>query len=142
MMPRIVTGAHLTLYVNSRAYSQVESLDWSLETPRRTIHVVDTLEPAELAPLGHRVTGTLSIYRVHLDGGPEAAGLNATLQDLHREKYFAFLVVDRLTDTVVFRADRCSVISQRWSAPARGLVRGQITFEARLGGNETSPSQF
>lgn len=135
-MSRVVVGAHVVVYVNGKAYGRCASFEWGSSTPRRALRVVDAEEAAELIQQGGTVDGSMAVYRVHKDGGLEAAGMVARFREQTREKYFSILVLDRYTDTVIFQADRCSVTSQRWSI-MRGLVMGHVAWSAIEWNNET-----
>lgn len=136
---RTVVAAHCVVYVNGRLFGRVASLGFSAETPQRELRVIDTLEPAELIPQGASVRGSLTIYRLHRDGGIEAAGLAAAWADMTRQKYFSLMVVDRVTDTVLFRADRCATAAQSWNV-GRGFVMGTVAFVGLNWSNETVPA--
>jgi hypothetical protein len=120
-------------------FGRTADIKWTSSTPQREVHVVDWLPAWELVKQGVSLHGLLTIYRLHKDGGIEAAGMQATWADLVREKYFSIMVLDRYTDTVIFQANRCSVHSQDWRA-ARGYVMGTIGFQALDWNNETSAS--
>lgn len=136
---RIVASPHVVVYVNGKLFGRVASLGFGAETPQRELRVVDTLEPAELIPQGCSVRGNLTIYRLHRDGGIEAAGLAAAWADQTRQKYFSLMVVDRVTDTVLFRADHCATTAQSWNA-GRGFVMGTVAFVGLNWSNETVPA--
>lgn len=131
-----IVGATVDCYINGKLYSVVTSFRWSSDTSRRSIHGIDSAEPLELAPTITRVTGSVGLLRSHMDAGIEGVGVVAPLQDLSREKYFTIALMDRMTGTIIFKADNCSVMNQSWDVPARGMVTGQMTFEAIGWGNE------
>ncbi len=137
---RLVVGAHVVVYVNNRLFGRVAELDWSSMTPRKAHHTIDTLEAVELMPLSATVNGTIQVYRLHQDGGVEGAGMVAHFQNVAQEKYFSIMVVDRLTDDVLFQSDRCAVTSQHWKN-GRGYVMGTISFDGLLWRNSVEPSQ-
>jgi hypothetical protein len=85
----------------------------------------------------------MSIYRTVGDGGAEGGGMTAPAEELPREKYFSVLLVDRgASDAVIFQADDCSLTSQAWSVPSRGIVTGSLEFEALTWSNEVKPINF
>lgn len=135
----LVAGAHARVYINGKAFGRTADFNWDEATPRKEVHVVDYLPPAELIQQGVSIRCNTTIYRMHMDGGIEGAGMKAVWADLPREKYFSCLVLDRLTDTVLFRADRCSVEHQSWRI-GRGLVMGTVAFICLAWSNETEPS--
>lgn len=136
---RLVVGAHVLVYVNSRPFGRCAEFEHESDTPARPVKCVDSVIPAEQIPLAVSFSGSMQIYRLHQDGGIEQAGLTATWQDLPREKYFSIVVLDRLTQTTLFRADRCKVLRQRWSM-RKGFVMGSVQFTGIIWNNATEPS--
>lgn len=136
---RLLVGAQVVVYINAQLFGRVADMGWNETTPRREVHVVDYLPPWELIPTGITIHGTMTIYRMHRDGGLEAAGMKATWADLTKEKYFSIMVLDRVTDTVIFQANKCSVNSQSWHV-GRGYVMGNVAFTALDWSNETPQS--
>lgn len=126
MRSRTLTGAQTKMYVNGRPYGRVAAIDWVVETPSADIQGIDTLQPTEAAPEAAHGTAELTVYRLHRDGGLQGAGMGAYWPDLAKLKYFSVLVVDRLTDTVLFRADRCTATSERWGVRTSGHVSGTV----------------
>ena len=72
-------------------------------------------------------------------GGIEGAGMMPTWQAATRGKYFSILIVDRITDTIIFESKKNSVIRQTWNIPTKGYVTGTIAFKGLLYGNNTEP---
>ncbi len=138
MNSRLLVGAGLRCYINGQPFGRTQSGDFGIEYPRRAVDVLDSFFPAEMIQGATRTTGSLHIYRTHGDGGAQSAGIVAPLADLALEKYFSILILDRSTDTVVFRADQCSMVSERWGLPTRGYVMGVINFMAIGFSNEVA----
>jgi hypothetical protein len=132
----LVVGAHCRVYINNQPFGRIADFGADETTSRKEVKVVDYLPPFELIQTGASARFNASIYRLHMDGGIEGAGLKSVWPDLPREKYFSFLVLDRLTDTVLFRADKCSVEHQSWRV-GRGFVMGTISFVVLDFSNET-----
>jgi hypothetical protein len=124
----LVTTPHAVCYINSLPFARCCGLNYEILTPRREIRGVDILQAVEIVPIGASVHGTIQLYRLHQDGGPEAAGLVATFEKLTKEKYFSLMVKDRLTDTILIQVDRCVTISQSWSIVPKSYVTGTVTW--------------
>jgi len=127
MANRLLVGAHVVVYLNNSPFGRVADLAWSVSTPKKQLHCVDWLSPVELIPTSREVQASMTIFKMHGDGGIEAAGLAGAWGDSTMEKYFSILVIDKLSDTTIFRSDRCSVVSQSWKV-GRGYVMGSISF--------------
>lgn len=139
MRGQLVVGAGVRCYINNRSFGRVADFSYSLGTPRKKLHGIDWLPPIELIQQSVDVDGEMTIYRLHKDGGAEAAGMVGTWPDLSREKYFSLVLIDRSTDTVIFQANQCSTTGQHWRI-GRGYVLGNIRFSGIQYNNETAPS--
>ena len=133
---KTIVAASVILYINNQPYGRVESFRFSSQTPRDAIYGIDSLDPMELAPTRTKVTGSIGIIRTVGDGGIEGAGFTTNYELLSREKYFSIMLVERQSDTVIFRADYCSVAGQQWDVQARERVKGTLEFEALDWSNE------
>lgn len=136
-MAKVLSTAEILCYINGRLYGQVSSFGFRSITQRRAIHGIDVLDPQELAPGPTKISGSLHVYRTIGDGGAEGAGMTTDFGDLPAEQYFSIVLIDRALGTTVFRADNCSVMSQTWDIPKKGIVTGSIEFDALTWSNET-----
>lgn len=125
---RLLTSAHTIVYINGEPYGVATSFEWDGSTPRKQARGVDVLTPIELMPSTVDFKARMSLLRLSGDNGTVGAGMTAGEALLSKEKYFTVVVVDRKRDLQIFRADECSVESQHWSIPERGLVRGTVHF--------------
>ncbi len=139
MTPQVVSGAHVVVYLNNTIYARVAEISWSSSEPARETQTVDTLLPAEEIPGPVRCKVMMRVYRLHRDGGAQGAGATTTWRDITRQKYAAVVVLDRVTDTVLFRADRCKLVSEDWPI-GRALTVGTLTFQVLEWGNEVQPA--
>lgn len=133
---RLITGAKVVVYINNRQFGYAINFRWESATPRRAIYAIDSGEPYELAPTTTRISGSMAIYRTIDGGGLEGPGIVANLDNIPREKYFSLALIERSSGLQIFRADQCSVISQSWEVPSRGVMTGSFTFEALSWNNE------
>lgn len=120
-------------------FAKVASFKFNSATPRRKLQAVDSVVPFELATTVSQVTGTMNVYRLSQDGAAEGSGMVAPISELTREKYFSCILIDITSGFVVFQADQCSVEEQSWSADARQVLAGTISFSALTYNNEVRP---
>lgn len=125
-----LTGAHVILYINGKAVGRVVSFRWQRDITHRENVGIDELEPTELVVTGVRVRGTIGLVRTRKDGGAEGAGLTTPTPDLPREQYVSLMLIDRTTDTVLFRAPRVKATSDGWEAAPRQILYGNVSFQA------------
>jgi hypothetical protein len=135
---RLLTAAKLVLYVNGKPYSLATHLRWDSGTPKKSIYALDSGEPYELAPTTTKVSGSIGLLRLIGDGGLEGAGITPNFESLVREKYFTMALIERSTNTEIFRANRCSVVNQSWDVPSKSIVTGTFVFEALDWNNESA----
>lgn len=140
MSNKLITGTEVICHINNSPFALCANIAFNSETPRKNIYSIDSLQPVELLQGPTQCGGTLQVYRLKRSGGIEGAGLSAHFNDLIKEKYFSILLIDRSTDSVLFRADSCSVISQSWNV-GRNYVLGTISFSALNWSNEVQPIQ-
>lgn len=132
----VVTSPHLICFLNGRMFGEANKVEWDIRTPKVRKGGIDSVVDHELAPTKNEVAGSVGMYRIRGTGGLEGFGVVAPFNANPREKYFSILIVNRLDGTTVFRADRCSVTSQRWGVEAKGRMHGTFSFEALEYGNE------
>ncbi len=125
-----LVGAAYKLYINNRIVGIATGFEWSSENGRRPIYGLDSVNPVELAPGFNSVRGKVDCVRVRLDGGIEGRGFapSSTGHDILLEKYISIVLIDRLTDTVVFRCDQCAIQNQTWRVDAKNVMRGNFSF--------------
>lgn len=136
MRQKTIVGASVILYVNNKPYGQVVGFRFSSQTPRDAILAIDSLDPFELAPTSTKCSGSIELIRTAGDGGAEGGGFTTDYERLSREKYFSVMLMERITNTVIFRADFCSVVSQQWDFRAKQMAHGSLEFEALDWNNE------
>ena len=133
---KVISTAGVVLHLNGKPFGRVRAFQWSINTPKKPINAIDSLQPFEFLPTASQVSGHLSIYRTVGDAGVEGAAMAARMEDIPREKYFSIQLVERGSDTIVFQAMYCSLVRQSWSAQEKGLVTGEIDFQALDWSNE------
>lgn len=137
-MGKLLTGAGVVCYVNGEEYGVVSGASWQVTYNRKAIYAIDSPTAHELAPAIVTITGTLRVFRVMLDGGAEGFGYVTFPKDIFAEEYVTINLIDSKSDSVLFNSNKCSVMSQSWDVPAKGLVTGTITFQAIDWSNEAA----
>ncbi len=137
---RLVTGARVVVYINGAIYAQVSDFRWNSDTGSHDLYGVDSMQPFESASTVTKCSGQISVYRLIKDGGAEGAGITAPYPDLARERYFSLTLVERSSDTIIFQARRCKLLSQSWEIPTRGYVTGSLSWTALEFSNEVIPA--
>ena len=137
----LVTSAKVCCYINGNMVGRVTAFRWSSDSPRKAAYGLDCNTPYELMPTTSRCSGSVSLLKITGDGGIESLGMAAHSSQMVREKYFSLTIVDRVSDTLLFRADYCSVTNQSWDIAERSLVRGTVSFEGLYWNNDCQSSK-
>jgi hypothetical protein len=136
MQSKILASAHLKVLVNGRLLGWTSGFSPRVRTSVRPAMGIDNSTAIELIPTSYSVSGTMEVYRGRLQGGLEGLGMVAFAKDLLRQKYCTIEVVDRATDTTVFKIIGCTVTEQAWRVSPKALVSGTIQFEGLETSNE------
>lgn len=139
MAAKSLTGAHIVCYINGKLYGRVSNFTWDSQTVHKQIYGLDSADPFELAAAQTKIGGNVSIYRLIGDGGAQGAGIVPKYEDMPRGRYFNVTLLDRSTDLIVFQAKYCVLQAESWSIPMRGIITGQLHFEAIEWSNEVRP---
>lgn len=131
------TGASYKLWINNRIIGIATGFEWTSDPGRRPIYGLDQMQPFELAPGPSTITGRVDCIRVRDDGGLEGRGIAASDRNQTLEKYISIMLIDRVSDKVVFRCDQAAVNSQTWRVEAKGLLRGSFSFSGITWINES-----
>jgi hypothetical protein len=116
------------LYINNRVFGIATGFEFSEEVGRRAIYGLDQITPYELAPGTNTITGRIDCIKARNDGGLEGRGVATSHNNRLLEKYISIMLVDRITDKVVFRCDEAAVNNQTWRTEAKMIMRGSFTF--------------
>lgn len=146
-MSRAVTisGASLNLFINGQKVGFVTSLSYDTDYGKKPIHGIDSPIPQELAPGPQRLTGTMNVYRLKGSGGLEGFGMvppqpgtsgEGETSAVLNEMYISILLVDRATGFSIFEAERATITRQSWTVGAKGIMTGNVSFEAFYSVNE------
>ena len=130
MQSKSIVGAQLKVYVNNRLFGIATGFTYTINPGRRPIYGLDQIVPFELAPGAYSVKGRLDFNKVRYDGGLEGRGISASQSKILLEKYIGIVVVDRVTGSVIFQAERAAINSQQWNARARDIMTGSCEYEA------------
>lgn len=135
----VIHGARVWVYINGNRFGRVESFGFQIATPKKRIKCIDMVTPIELAQKDQEVFWTMEIYRTMGDGGIEGPGMNGIGAELPRNKYFTVLLLDALSQCVLFQADYCAVDGQSWVHKAKQFSRGTVNGGALDWNNEIQP---
>lgn len=137
MNAHLVLGSRVFVYINAQKWAKCTSLEFDSVTPHTAAIGLDYPDPYELMPTTNQIRGQLGCLRSVGDGGLESIGLTAPFLYLPRQKYFNLTIIDRQFDTIIFQANSCSVLDQKWQVAAKGIMAGSVIFEGLNWVNES-----
>lgn len=137
MFQKTITGPGLKVYINGIPFGIAKSISWATNAGRKPIYGIDSVQPIELIPGQQLVSGSISLLRLHNDGGLEGRNIAAPDRYIALEKYIDILVIDRLTGQPVLKVDQAAVNAQNWSVNEKGLLEGNFDWEGLDWENES-----
>lgn len=128
MEQKILVGARIRAYINNRLLGTVTRFSFSSDTGSKAYVGIDSYAPYEISSGMTKISGSIGFLRTIADGGLEGAGIIAPFKMLSREKYFSIVLVEALSNTIVFRCDKAKIQAQSWEIPAKGKFVGVANF--------------
>lgn len=125
-----INGSHIKLYINATLIGICTSASFSIDYGRRVITGIDVQTPTEITSGQIKVKGSLSIVRLKLDGGPEGYNMVPAISDISLEKYVSITLIDRYTESVIFRTDFALISNQSWNIKNRQILTGTVNFDS------------
>lgn len=136
--PKVLAGPNTLCFVNGVLLGSVAGFDWNSSEATKQIRGLDSLRPFELAPASVSAGFRMTIWRLIGDGGAEGQGMTTNFPRLPQQKYFTLTIIERRTDTIVYRSNFCKVVDQNWGIHAKALVQGVIACEVLDWDNEAA----
>lgn len=136
---RILVGANIICYLNGKPLGFVAGFHYNASTPSREIRGIDLPEVVELAATTSSCKFTMTVFRVKGGGGIQGIGMGPVSAEIPRGKYFDFILIDRVTDTVVWQGRWCRVDSESGNFEAKAMSMITVGGSAITWNNEVKP---
>jgi hypothetical protein len=130
MQPQIVAAPHLKCYINNTLAGYVTGFSYTINTQHRSIEAIDNVQTQELAVSNYNIQASFSVISSRVLLGLEGAGVAVYADQLPRHKYLDIVLLDRVSERIVFQAINAVIETQSWTAQAKGLMTGQFTVKA------------
>jgi len=134
--PRLVVAARINCYINGKLIGRVSGITWNSITPHKEARGVDDPFVQEYMPTTLSVGGTITLLRLIGDGGAQGIGISVPQSVVSKEKYFTMVLVERETDTTIFRMIGGICHGEVWQAQAKGVLSGTVNFSGTYWDNE------
>jgi hypothetical protein len=136
---RIIVGANVICYLNGKPLGFVSSFHYNASTPSRKIGGIDSPEVLELAPTSSMCSFNMTVFRVKGGGGIQGIGMGPISIEVPRGKYFTFLLLDRITDTIIWQGKGCRVENEGGSFEAKAMSMVNVAGSCLTWDNEVRP---
>lgn len=131
-MSKVLTGSKAALKLNGQKIAYIGGVQANQSDMLERINVLDQLESAELAEVGHEGSFSCSVFKIV---GGNAADLGITpenLKDRLAQGELTMEVYNATEDAVA-----CNMLGVKWeggsgSVDARGVWQGTWNFQARI----------
>lgn len=134
--PRLISAARVNCYINGKLIGRVTGINWNSATPHKEARSVDDPSIQEFMPTTIGISGTIMLLRMIGDGGSQGIGICVPQSLLSKEKYFTMVLVERETDTTIFRMEQGVCHGENWQIMIKSLVAGVINFSGIAWSNE------
>jgi hypothetical protein len=136
MQPQLLATPHLKLYINARVAGFVVGMSYSIETPHRSLEAIDNISSQELAVATYKIRANFNVICPRSTLGLEGAGVAYSLNQLPLGKYLNIILLDKVTDKIVFQMEQAVVDSQNWQIQPKGLMSGQFSVTGIVGSSD------
>lgn len=132
-MAKTISGSKASLKLGGVKVAFIGSISINQENTLMEIEVLDQLEIAELAEVGHKVSFTCNLFKVDANSA-KALGFDPdNLDDLLTQGDITMEVYDRIGDKVIYTMSGVKFEGGTGSIDARGVWSGVYNFKGKRG---------
>ena len=132
-MARTKTGSRLAVKISGTKVAFASDFTVNHENQLQDIDVLDQLEVAEHAEVGHKVNGTINLFKVD-ENAAELFGFDPrNIDGLLAQAELTLEVFDREDGTVIYEITGVKFEGGSGSVNARGVWQGTWNFRGRIG---------
>ena len=128
MAQRTIAGAHLKLYINGKAYNEVQQLDYAIDYGEEAIYGIDSVFPQEIKITRISVSGNVSGVRVANSNGIQGQSLRPGIRDSVFAPYISIRVTDIRTGEDIIVIPYARVKNEKSSVSAKGIMKVSFSF--------------
>jgi len=133
----ILKGAECKLYIGGKLYSEVRSLNYTIDYGEQEIYGIDSPYPQEIATTRTSVQGSIAGVRVKYSGGTQGAGARPKINEILNGAYVSIRVQDRFTGQDILFVPQAKVTNESISIAAKGIVNLSFGFKGIIPYGET-----
>jgi hypothetical protein len=132
-MARTKTGSRLSIKLNGVKVAFATDFTVNHENQLQDVDVLDQLEVAEHAEVGHKVNSTLNIFKVDENAASLFGFDPLDIDSLLSQPELTLEVYDRENDNVIYEITGVKFEGGSGSVNARGIWTGTWNFRGRRG---------
>ena len=124
----VLSGANIIVYINNKAYSEVQSISLDVDYSETEIYGIDSPYPQEIAGGKTTVRGSISGIRVKYSGGLQAKKMRPLFQDSAASPYISIRINDRSTGEDIVLIAEAKVTREKHSVSVKGTYKLSFDF--------------
>lgn len=125
----VLKGAEVKMYVGGKLFSEVQSIQYTIDYGETEIYGIDSSFPQEIAPGRVSVQGSVQGLVIKMVGGLQAYDLRTKINEILHGPYVSLRLKDRYSNSDIFWLPQMKVISEQISIPAKGTVKISFQFK-------------
>ncbi|MCG3175349.1 MAG: hypothetical protein MOGMAGMI_00278 [Candidatus Omnitrophica bacterium] len=132
-MSRVFTGSKASLKLDGLKVAFVSNINITEENTLTDIDVLDQLEVAEHAETAHKVSFTVSLFKVDTNSAKELGLSPDNLRDILSQPELVMEVYNSVDDRVEYTITGVKWEGGSGTVDARGVYTGTWNFKGRIG---------
>jgi hypothetical protein len=128
MAQRVISGAHLKVYINGAILQEVQSLSYSIEYGEEPIYGIDSVFPQEIKITKISVTGNISGVRVANSNGLQGQNIRSGIKNSVFAPYISIRIHDNRTGEDIMFIPHAKVVEEKLNVSTKGTVRTSFSF--------------
>lgn len=125
---RIISGAHLKLYINGEVFSEVQQVSYTIDYGEEPIYGIDSVFPQEIKITRISVQGSVSGVRIANSNGLQGYNARPGIRDSIFAPYISIRLYDRRTGEDIVFIPNAKVTNEKLDVSAKGNVRVSFNF--------------
>ena len=125
----VLTGANVKMYVGGKLYSEVQSIQYTIDYGEIEIYGIDSPYPQAIEPGRVSVQGSVQGLVIKNVGGLQAYELRSRINEILYAPYISLRLKDRHSDADIFWLPQMKVISEQTSVVSKGTVKVSFQFK-------------
>jgi len=124
----VLTGALIRLYLGGKLYP-ASNISYTIDYGEQEIFGIDSIHPQEIATTRISVQGTVSGFRIQLDGGLQGKDIRSKINEALYSPYISFRIQDRKNNFDILYIQQIKVTNGQMSIPSKGTVKLNFSFK-------------